>query len=237
MKKITFLLFFCLSGVAIVAQSAHQFLRDGNSAYEQKEYSEAAEKYYKALEKEPNSIKGKFNLGNAVYQKDGYEEAIKHYSSATQIAPDDQTKADAFYNLGNAFFQQSKTNDSKKEESLNKSIEAYKNALRLEHTDANSKKNLAIAQRNLRLIQQQKQPQQNQQQQEKKEEQNEEQPQQNQQGQEQQQQQENKESQQPKDLSKEEAMQLLQIMDDEEKKVQEKLRKAKATNKKVEKDW
>ena len=248
MKKIAFILVFSFLGNLIIAQSAHSLLRDGNSAYESEEYSAAAEKYYKALEKDPDNITGKFNLGNATYQTDGYDEAIQHYSSAAELAKDNQVKADAYYNLGNALFQKAKEDQGK---GLEKSVEAYKNSLRLNPKDLDTKKNLALSQR---LLVQQKQQQQKQQQEQNKEkkdqdekdkqEQSDDQQQNDdqqendqQQNQKQQDQNENQKQQEAKDLSKEEALELLKIMDEEERKVQEKMRRAKGKGKKPEKDW
>ena len=215
-------------------------MREGNKAYKEDDFSKAAEDYYKALAKDPSNIKGKFNLGNATYKNDGFDEAIRHFSSAAELAKDQQTKADAYYNLGNSLFKKSQAEEGK---GLEKSAEAYKNSLRLNPSDMDTKKNLALTQR-LIQIQQQEQKQQQQQQdqeQEEQEEQKQEEQQEDQQQQDQQQQQkkeeEKKPQEQPKDLNKEEAMELLKIMDDEEKKVQEKMRKAKGNGKKPEKDW
>ena len=108
-------------------------------------------------------------------------------------------------------------------------MEAYKNSLRLNPDDKDTKKNLALTQRLIQM-QQEEQKQQQQQQDENQEEQNEEKQEQQQEGKQQPQD-------QPKDLSKEEALELLKIMDDEEKKVQEKMRKAKGNGKKPDKDW
>ncbi len=239
MKKTLFILVLCFISQLIFAQTAHKLLREGNKAYKEDDFAKAAEDYYKALAKDPSNIKGKFNLGNATYKNDGYDEAVRHFSSAAELAKDNQTKADAYYNLGNSLFKKAQAEEGK---GLEKSVEAYKNSLRLNPNDMDTKKNLALTQR---LIQMQQQQQQQQQQQEDQEQEQEKQEQQEQQEQQQQQQQQNQEQQeeqeqpqeQPKDLSKEEALELLKIMDDEEKKVQEKMRKAKGNGKKPDKDW
>ena len=239
MKKIFLTsIILCIAHLAF-SQSAHKLLRSGNDAYEDEDYAAAAEDYYKALEKEPDNIKGKFNLGNATYKTDGYDEAIQHFSAAAELAKDDKIKSDAYYNLGNAHFQKAQ---AAKGEGLEKSIEAYKKSLRLNPSDMDTKKNLALTQRLLQRQQQQQQQQQQQKDQENQEQKEEEQQQQEQQENQSQQNQDQQE-QQPqeqeaaKDLNKEEAMELLKIMDDEEKKVQEKLRKAKGNGKKPLKDW
>ncbi len=238
MKKIIFVLILSFISQWSFSQTAHKLLREGNKAYKEDDFAKAAEDYYKALAKDPSNIKGKFNLGNATYKNDGYDEAIQHFSSAAELAKDNQTKADAYYNLGNSLFKKAQTEEGK---GLEKSVEAYKNSLRLNPNDMDTKKNLALTQRLIQMQQQeQQQQQQDQDQEEQEEQQQEEQQEEQQQEQEQSDQQKDQQEQpqeQPKDLSKEEALELLKIMDDEEKKVQEKMRKAKGNGQKPEKDW
>ena len=241
MKKIIFILILSFISQWTFSQTTHKLLREGNKAYKEDDFAKAAEDYYKALAKDPSNIKGKFNLGNATYKNDGYDEAVQHFSSAAELAKDNQTKADAYYNLGNSLFKKAQAEEGK---GLEKSVEAYKNSLRLNPSDMDTKKNLALTQRLIQMQQQKQQQQQQQEDQEQQEEQ-EQQEQEEQQQEQQQQQQQNQEQQeeqqqpqeQPKDLSKEEALELLKIMDDEEKKVQEKMRKAKGNGKKPDKDW
>ncbi len=237
MQKITFLITFCLLGVAAQAQEAHKWLRKGDSAYEDQNFSDAEVNYRRALEKE-GTTKGSYNLGNATYRQDRFEEAIKHYTQAAEIAKDDPTKAKAYHNLGNAFFNNKKYQES---------IEAYKNALRLNPNDLGTKQNLANALRRLPPPQDQQQ-QQNQQQNNKDKQQKDDKQQPPQQQDQPQKQDPNKprpdqgkpseaDEGQPDDMSKEEAAKLLEIMDQEEQNVQQKLRKAQSKSKRPTKDW
>lgn len=239
MKKIIFILILSFISQWTFSQTTHKLLREGNKAYKEDDFAKAAEDYYKALAKDPSNIKGKFNLGNATYKNDGYDEAVQHFSSAAELAKDNQTKADAYYNLGNSLFKKAQAEEGK---GLEKSVEAYKNSLRLNPSDMDTKKNLALTQRLIQMQQQEQLQQQQQEDQEQQEEQEQQEQEEQQQEQQQQQNQEQQEEQQqpqeqPKDLSKEEALELLKIMDDEEKKVQEKMRKAKGNGKKPDKDW
>jgi len=243
MKKIIFVLMLSFISQWTFSQTTHKLLRKGNKAYKEDNFAKAAEDYYKALAKDPSNIKGKFNLGNATYKNEGYDEAVQHFSSAAEFAKDQQTKADAYYNLGNSLFKKAQAEEGK---GLEKSVEAYKSSLRLNPTDLDTKKNLALTQRLIQMQQQEEQQQQQQEDQEEQEEQeqeeqeeqqDEQQDEQQQQDQQQEQDEEKKSQEQPKDLNKEEALELLKIMDDEEKKVQEKMRKAKGNGKKPIKDW
>lgn len=222
--------FIWLTGHQVLAQSTHSLRRDADAAYLKEQYSEAEESYRKADAKaqEPNTT---YNLGNAIYRQGRFDEAIQKYENAAQSAGvDDQLKNKAFYNLGNAYFEK---------DQLEKSVEAYKNALRIDPQDEQAKKNLALAQKLLQVKMQQQQKNQTQ---EKKE--NQQQDQQQQPQNQEQNQPPSQQKQQPSDseknqqqLSKEEAEKLLEIMEQEEQKVQEKLRKAQAKPSKSSKDW
>ena len=242
MKKIIFIFLLVFTAQSFWAQTVHKLLREGNKLFNNEKYGEAAESYHKALEKDPSNIKGKFNLGNATYETNDFESAVEQFSAAANVADNPQVQADAYYNLGNAFFQQAK--EKKDQKLFESSVEAYKNSLRLNPKDEDAKKNLALSQRYIQRMKQQEQQQQqeNQDKQEQKpkeeeQQQQEQQQQQSQQQQQQQEQQEPQEQQASEDLTKEEALELLKIMDEEEKKVQEKLRKESSNAKKPDKDW
>ena len=226
-----------LAGNVIQAQSSHSLLRKGDKSYLENDYQEAEAQYRKALKDEPD-LKGKYNLGNAIYQQERFDEAIKQYAEAAEKADDPGVRSSAFHNLGNAHFLK---------QEFDKSVDAYKSALRLNPKDVETKYNLAQAQRMLRLQQQQQQQQQEQQDQENQEEQEQQQQQQQEQQEQEQQQQQQQDSEQEQqqqqqeeaaqDLTKEEARKLLEIMEEEERKVQEKMRKAQAKPSKSAKDW
>ncbi|MEM9885459.1 MAG: tetratricopeptide repeat protein [Bacteroidota bacterium] len=225
------------------AQSEHSLLRDGNTSYENEDYANAEENYRRALEKK-NSGKATYNLGNSIYKQDRVDEAVIEYEKAVEKATNANLKSKAYHNLGNAHF---------KMQDYQNSVDAYKNALRLNPKDYETKYNLAQAQRQLRIQQQQQQQQQNQEQQEQNQDQQQaqnqdpDQDQQQQQNQGQQQQaapepQEEESNNAPpqevaQDLSRKEAEELLRIAEEEEQKVQGKLRKGDNKKSKSKKDW
>lgn len=144
-----------LCGVYLPAQNAHNALRKGDRAYEEQRFEEAEQNYQKALEAE-NSAKGNYNLGNALYEKGQFPEAAKRYEEAASLADDDNIKSDAYRNLGDAYFQQ---------KDYQKSVEAYKNSLRIRPDDLETKYNLSKALRQIQQQEQQNQQNQDQQQQ------------------------------------------------------------------------
>jgi Ca-activated chloride channel family protein len=221
-KKIRLTLLLTLFYVSLYSQNNHKELRTGDRYYRQKETVAAEEAYRKALEKNA-SPKAWYNLGNAVYNQGRFEESANNYQqSLNKMLPPDQ-KANAYYNLGNALYQKG---------NFKGSIDAYKQALRIKPGDPESQHNLTVALKKQQQQQNQQQQQKQQQQQNK----------QDQQQQQQQQQQQNKNQQEQPDkaqrkLSKEEAETLLNIMDEEEKKVQSKLRQAGKSTVQAKKDW
>ncbi|NRB51485.1 MAG: tetratricopeptide repeat protein [Saprospiraceae bacterium] len=242
MRALLIVFSLCL-GVGLQAQSQHKLLRKGDKSYKEENFGKAEEDYRKALEKKPSS-KGSYNLGNSIYQqKDRFDSAGELYLDAAERATDPVLKSNAYHNLGNAYFNQQKFKES---------IEAYKNSLRLQPQDMQTKHNLAQAQYMLKQQQQQQQqqqqegdeqnedPQDNQDQQEQQQQQQqEEQDQQQQQNQSQQEQQESQSEQAEDvpDLTREEAERLLKIMENEEQKTMEKMRRRQTKGCKSQKDW
>lgn len=237
MRKLILVVFYsCIFGGNIFAQSTNDLLRRGNDAYQEKKFSDAEVKYKKALEKNPKTEIGKFNLGDALYQQQRYEDASQQFESMAASTKDKSAQAKAFHNLGNSYVQAKKYQEG---------INAYKNSLKLNPKDEDTKYNLAYALSMMK--QQQEQQKQNQdknkdqkdkQQQQKKDQQ---QKQNEQKKEEQKPEKEQQKQQQQKEqkLSKEEAERLLEALKNEEKKVQEKLdkKKEKGTRVRVEKDW
>ena len=246
--------FFSIS--LIFAQSAHDLRQEADDCYEAQNFAEAEEKYRKSIEETP-SVNGEYNLGNSIYMQERYEEAINHYENAARLAKSDATRADAFYNLGNSYLSAGK---------LEEGIGSYINTLKINPDDNDAKHNLTLAKRMLQQQQQQEQKEcnnpkegeegeekkdQQQQAQEGEQEEQENQQEKEQENEQEQQDQENKDSkdgnegeeeksdatEEKTDLSKEEAKRLLQAVEEDERKTQEKLIKAKASNVKPSKDW
>jgi Ca-activated chloride channel family protein len=225
----------------LFGQSKHKLLRSGDQFYYKDKFKTAEEAYRKALEKE-TSPDIQYNLANSIYKQNRMVEAIEKYERAAASASNENLKSKAFHNLGNAYYHN---------KNYEKSIDAYQQSLLLNPDDLETKENLVRAQKQMQIQQQQQQQNQNdnkdnnqqqdqeQQQQENQEDQNKEQNQNENQQQQQPQNQENKNQQQekPNDLTKREAEKLLDIMDQEEQKVQEKLQKGQNTTVPNGKDW
>ena len=134
---ITSLMFSQQNDPKVLEREARKDVREGNELYNQLKFEEAEVAYKKALDKNPNYAKASYNLGNAIYQKNKNKEAIFQYDLAEKIAPDKMSKAEIFHNEGNAFM---------KEKQYDKAVQAYKNSLRNNAKDDETRYNLAMAQ-------------------------------------------------------------------------------------------
>jgi Ca-activated chloride channel homolog len=206
------------------AQSTNKMIRSGNNLYHKQKYNNATEQYTKALQQDPKNGPAFFNQSDALYQLKEYQKAGEQFTAITQSGADPGVKAKAYHNLGNCLY---------KEEKYEACIKAYKECLKLNPSDQDTKYNLMMAMAKLKNNQggggsdQQQQDQKN----KKDQQQNKDQQQQNKDQQQQQ-------SKQPQ-MSNEEAQRLLEALSNEENKVQQKLEKKKGEpqNGKVQKDW
>ena len=208
------------------------YLRSGNKLYNDSLFIKAEVDYRKALEINPKSTDAMFNLANALLMQQKAKEAMEQYESVSKIEKDKDKLAQIYHNMG-VILQSSKQ--------LPQCIEAYKESLRNNPKDNETRYNLALAQKQLKDQQQNQQNQDQQQQQQQKQEEEkqdqnkdqQEQEQKDQQQQNQQQQQQNK-----NEMSKENAQQLLNAVMQDEKNVQDKVKKQiQIQGKKLEKDW
>lgn len=210
------------------SQKERKYIRSGNNDYNEGKYEDSELSYRKAIENHTDSTDGykaTFNLGDALFKQEKYPEAINQFNVLANQQSNKEDKAKIYHNLGNSYLVSGE---------LEKSIDAYKNALRNNPSDKETKYNLAYAQKML----QQQQQQQNQEQQQQNQEQQEQQQQQQQDQQDKQDQEQQSQPQEQK-MSKEEAEQMLQAVDKDDKDVQEKLKKIQKQYTKVknEKDW
>ena len=221
------------------AQNPNKLIRQGNSAYTDSSFAAAEERYRTALAADQNAFNAAFNLADAIYKQENYKEASTLFQGLTSKAESKEEKAMAYHNLGNSLLQEGK---------LEESIESYKNSLRNNPSDKETKHNLAYAQRmkqeqeqNQEEKQQEEQEQKEEEEQEQKEEEQQEEQQSNNQNQKQEPQEEQKpqEAQNPDQISKEEAKKMLDALQQQEKELQEDLqkKKAKGVKLKIEKDW
>lgn len=221
--------FVLAAGTTYGQKTVRDYLRSGNKLYQDSLFVKAEVDYRKALEQDPNSTDAMYNLGNSLLMQQKAKEAMEQFEAASRIEKDKSKLAQIYHNMG-VILQSSKQ--------YPQCIEAYKQALRNNPKDDETRYNLALAQKLLKDQQQQQDQQQNQ---EQKQDQKQDDKQQNKEQQDQQNknQQQNQQQQQNKDqMSKENAEQLLNAVMQDEKNVQDKVKKGiQVQGRKLEKDW
>lgn len=219
-------------GVAFAQKAERGYVRSGNKLYKDSLFTKAEVDYRKALDVNPKSTEAAFNLGNALLMQQKGQEAIEQYTAAANVEKDKSKLARIYHNMG-VVLQSAKQYPA--------CIEAYKKSLRNNPNDDETRYNLALAQKLLKDQQQNQQQNQDNKknEQDKKEDKNQQEQKQNQDNkdkkeQNQQQQQQKKEN----EMSKDNAQQLLNAVMQDEKNVQEKVKKQlQVKGKKFDKDW
>jgi len=203
------------------AQKESNHLRKGNELYKKEKFSEAELEYRKGLEQKSKSYTGNFNLSNSLYKQQKYKEAAVMLDSLSKTTKDKNQLASVYHNLGNSLLQ---------DKAYSESVEAYKKALKLKPDAEDSRYNLSYAMR--KLQQQQQQNQQKQQSKNQDQKQNKDQKPQDKKDQ-------KEEEQRKQNLNREEAEQMLDALNREEKDLRKKTEKKDAKGVPVPsgKDW
>ncbi|MBR7166798.1 MAG: tetratricopeptide repeat protein, partial [Bacteroidaceae bacterium] len=159
MQKIKYILLilvlFDFAGTA-AQKTYREHLRSGNKIYADSIYDEAEVEYRKAIEKEPDNADAHFNLGNTLLFQNKAQEALKEYELAAQNEKDKHRLAQIYHNTG-VLMQAAKD--------YSNAVKVYKEALRNNPHDNETRYNLILAMNQLKDQQQQDQQQQDQQQQ------------------------------------------------------------------------
>jgi tetratricopeptide (TPR) repeat protein len=114
---------------------AENYLSDASEQLES-DFPLAEAEYRKAISLYPEDETGKYNLGNAYYDKELNDQAMNRFKQAAAVAETKPAKHKAFHNLGNTFMNAKRYQEA---------VEAYKNALRNNPTDEETRYNLALA--------------------------------------------------------------------------------------------
>ena len=233
MKKTSCLLvvMFCVLATTY-GQSKKKLIKEGNKLYNDSSFNLAEMKYRKSLEKDQDYFNAAFNLADAVYKQERYQEATSFFEALKDNAKNNEELSQINHNLGNSLFKENK---------IDQAIDAYKNSLRQNPNDEETRYNLAYAQK-IKQQQQQQQQQQNQDQDQDKDKEEKDQNQDQEKKNDNKEQKENdqKNQEEKKDeMSKEDAKKMLEALQQKEKELQEKLQKKKNKGQKIKilKDW
>ena len=141
MYKLIYTVVFLLAALGASAQNMPERseVRRGNRQYNKGNYEKSIERYERALEAAPESFEATYNLGNALYKAERFDKAEQTMRrAAADSLRTDGERAEAFYNLGNAQFKQQKYKEA---------LESYKQSLRLNPADQQAKYNYAYTKR------------------------------------------------------------------------------------------
>ena len=229
-KKVVAILIALLVSTTIQAQTDRLLVRQGNKQFWAGNYAEAEVSYRKAVEKNPRNAQAIYNLGNALLGQRKDSAAVSQFEQAAKLETNPIRKSQAYHNIGVVCQGQKQ---------FAQAIEAYKESLRNNPADDETRYNLELCKRQQ---QQQNQDQQNQQNKDnkdqkdkdKKDQQKQDQDKKDQQKQDQKQQQQDKQQ-----MSKENAEQMLNAAIQEEKQTQERMKKAlqQPNRRSLQKNW
>jgi len=150
MNRISHLVFFAGFCLGAIAQegAVNNLIYEGNEKANDKEFLQAEVDYRMALSKAPERNEALHNLGNIHFENEHFDEASQRYFQAQKFASSKADKHLAFHNMGNIFM---------KKKDYAKAVEAYKNALRNNPTDDETRYNYALAKELLEKEKQQQQ--------------------------------------------------------------------------------
>lgn len=120
----------------LATKKSNNFVYEANELMDDDNFISAEKEYRKAISKQPTSVAGTYNLGNSYYKKGNYEEALYRQQQAAKNATDKSEKHKAFHNIGNILM---------KNKQCKEAVEAYKSALRNDPTDDETRYNLGLA--------------------------------------------------------------------------------------------
>jgi Ca-activated chloride channel family protein len=211
-----------LMTVTAFSQKENDIIRKGNEAYKKQQFDVASKDYAEALKQNNNNATANFNLGNTWFKAGKYDTAAQQYDALANAPHSDKSiAAKSYYNKGVSLV---------KDKKLKEAIDAFKQSLKVDPSDEDSRQNLQKALKELQK--QQPPPPQNKQDKKKQDEKKPPPPKEDK---------KKNDGEQPppqSKLNKKEAEQKLQALREEEKKLKQKMDQQKQPGaRKTDKDW
>ena len=139
MKRFLFVMALLLAyTVSGMAQTDRQYIRSGNKYYRQQNFVKAEAEYRKSLSVNPEHPQTLYNLGCALVMQKKDSVAVQQFEKAAKIETGRMRKAKIYHNIG--FVCQS-------HKLYGDAINAYKESLRNNPADNETRYNLALCQR------------------------------------------------------------------------------------------
>ncbi len=226
--KRTILLYLLTSlAVAVSAQADRQYIRSGNKFFRQQNYAKAEVEYRKAVSENSANAQAVYNLGCALMMQNKDSAAVEQFQRAGQLETSKLRKSRSYHNIG-VICQTKKM--------YAEAINAYKESLRNNPSDNETRYNLALCKR---LQKNDPRNNQNKNQDKNKDKQNKDKQNKDKNKQQQNKQQQNKQQQDKERMSKDNAEQLLNAAMQDEKNTQQRVKDAmhRSRPRKLDKNW
>ena len=116
-------------------QSSNDLIYEGNTLVES-DFISAEKEYRKAISKAPSYAVGTYNLAHAYYKTGHLDEALYRNLETAKNSKEKSERHAAFHNIGNILMEKNECKEA---------VDAFKNALRNDPTDEETRYNLALA--------------------------------------------------------------------------------------------
>lgn len=148
MAMVAMLLLVC-SEVSAQMMKERGLVRKGNRQFKREQFEKSVDSYQRALQHDSTSFEAKYDLASALYRTERYDKAEKTLLGiVNDTTRTELERGEVAYNLGNTQFAQQKYKEA---------LSSYRQAMRCNPDDEDAKFNYAFTKR---LIQQQEQQQQ-----------------------------------------------------------------------------
>lgn len=123
-----------------IKKESDKYIAEAQEALYENNFAAAEASYRKAISKDPSNLNARYNMGNLYYTKEKSLNAEQRLKEAAEIDATKEEKHRIYHNLGNSFMQQ---------KNYQEAVNAFKEALRKDPTDDETRYNLALAKQKL----------------------------------------------------------------------------------------
>lgn len=120
----------------VIDKESNNLTLDGNIEFAENNLVEAESLYRKSISKDSLNLKAVYNMGNSFYKNELKDEAINQYRSSIKKTTDKDLLHKSFHNLGNVFMQN---------EDYQNAVDSFKKALLNKPSDDETRYNYVLA--------------------------------------------------------------------------------------------
>ena len=96
----------------LAAKKANNYVYEANNLIDEDDFVAAEKEYRKAISEQSTTVAGIYNLGNSYIKKGSLDEAIYRLDQAAKIATSKTEKHKAYHNIGNVLMQNKKCKEA-----------------------------------------------------------------------------------------------------------------------------